>query len=347
MVVTTPRDSPRRASTMKQVAALAGVGTKTVSRVVNGEPRVAPETAERVWDAVRALDYHVDMRAGSLRRADGRTRTVGLLVSSVNNPFAGEIHRGVEDVARARGVAVLTASLHEEPEREVRAVEDFISRRLDGIILASTSTDMSYLSTAVTQGMQMVFIDRRPLGVSVDSVTSDNRQAAARATGQLIGRGHRRIAFLGERSSIRTAAERHLGFMDAYGEAGIPTGEAVVVFGLGSAAEAQRALGELLDRREPPTAVFASQNLITIGALHALHARGLQHAIALIGFDDLELADLLVPGVTVIRQESQQLGRVAAERMFRQLDDGPLPPEQIIVPTAYIERGSGEIRAPR
>ena len=129
MVVTTPRDSPRRASTMKQVAALAGVGTKTVSRVVNGEPRVAPETAERVWDAVRALDYHVDMRAGSLRRADGRTRTVGLLVSSVNNPFAGEIHRGVEDVARARGVAVLTASLHEEPEREVRAVEDFIDAR--------------------------------------------------------------------------------------------------------------------------------------------------------------------------------------------------------------------------
>ncbi len=331
---------------MKQVAALAGVGTKTVSRVVNGEPRVSPETAGKVWDAVRALDYHVDMRAGSLRRADGRTRTVGLLVSSVDNPFAGEIHRGVEDVARARGVAVLTASLHEDPDREVRAVEDFISRRLDGIILASTSTDMSYLSTALTQGMRMVFIDRRPLGVAVDSVTSDNREASTQATAQLISRGHRRIAFLGERSTIRTAAERHRGFLDAFGEAGIPTGEASVIFGLCSAEEAENALGSLLDGEAPPTAVFASQNLITVGALHALHQRGLQHTVALIGFDDLELADLLVPGVTVVRQDSQGLGRVAAERMFSQLDEGPLPPEQIIVPTTFIQRGSGEIAVP-
>ncbi len=351
MVTSVPRDAhpaaPRRAATMKQVAALAGVGAKTVSRVINDEPRVAPETAARVWDAIRALDYHVDMRAGSLRRAGGRTLTLGLLVSSVDNPFAGEVHRGVEDVARARGVAVLAVSLHEDPVREKSAVEDFIRRRLDGIILSTTSTDVSYLSTTLIRGMPMVFIDRRPLGLSVDAVTSDNREAAALATRSLIARGHRRIAFLGERSTIRTSAERHQGFLDAFGEAGVPTGEATVIFGLSSAREAQEALGALLDSDQPPTAVFGGQNLITVGALHALHSRGMQHRIALIGFDDLELADLLDPGVTVIRQDPRKLGRVAAERMFSRLDGGVLAPEHIIVPTEFIERGSGEILAPR
>ncbi|WP_341729633.1 LacI family DNA-binding transcriptional regulator [Brooklawnia sp.] len=346
VISATPEDaaaSIRRATTMKQVAALAGVGTKTVSRVINAEPRVAAETAAKVWEAIRVLDYHVDMRAGSLRRADGRTRTLGLLVSSVDNPFAGEIHRGVEDIARARGVAVLAVSLHEDPAREARAVEDFVRRRLDGIILGTTSTDVSHLSAALTRGMPMVFIDRRPLGLAVDCVTSDNREAAALATRHLIKRGHRRIAFLAERPAIRTAAERHQGFLDAFGEAGIATGEAQIVLGLDGAQAAEQALGALLDSDQPPTAVFSSQNLITIGALKALHSRGLQHRVALISFDDLELADLLDPAVTVIRQDSQGMGRVAAERMFRKLDGDQLGPEHIIVPTQLIERGSGEI----
>ena len=122
----------KKNATMKQVAALAGVGTKTVSRVINGEPGVTPETARKVWDAVHALDYQVDMRAGSLRRINGQTKTLGLLISTVDNPFAGQIHRGVEDVASERGVAVLAVSLHEDPTHEVTAVEDFIRRRLDG-----------------------------------------------------------------------------------------------------------------------------------------------------------------------------------------------------------------------
>lgn len=333
----------RRAATMKQVAALAAVGTKTVSRVINGEPGVSADTAAKVWDAIRVLDYHVDMRAGSLRRADGRTKTIGLLVSSVDNPFAGEVHRGVEDVARARGVAVLAVSLHEDPAREASAVEDFGRRRLDGIILGTTATDVSHLSAALARGMPMVFIDRRPLGLAVDCVTSDNREAAALATRHLIERGHRRIAFLAERAAIRTAAERHQGFLDAFGEAGISTGEAQIALGLEGAAAAGEALGALLDSDRPPTAVFSSQNLITVGALKALHGRRLQHRVALISFDDLELADLLEPGVTVIRQDPRGMGRVAAERMFRKLDGDALEPEHIIVPTQLIERGSGEI----
>ncbi len=336
----------KKNATMKQVAALAGVGTKTVSRVVNDEPGVTSETARRVWDAVHALDYQVDMRAGSLRRINGQTKTLGLLISTVDNPFAGQIHRGVEDLASQRGVAVLAVSLHEDPVHEVTAVEDFIRRRLDGIIIGTTSADVTHLSSAMGRGMQMVFIDRRPPGLVADCVTSDNREAAARATSHLIKHGHRRIALLTERPAIQTAAERHLGFLDAYGEAGIPTGEADVVIGVSNAAEAAEALGRLLDSPNPPTAVFSAQNLITIGALQALHSRGLQHQVAQVGFDDIELADLLDPAVTVISQDPREIGRVAAARMFRKLDGESAGPEHIIVPTLLIERGSGEIPPP-
>lgn len=332
------------APTMKQVAALAGVGTKTVSRVINGEPRVTQETATKVWQAIRALDYHVDMRAGALRRADGRTKTLGLLIPSVDNPFAGEIHRGVEDVARGRSVAVLAVSLDEDPAREAEAVQDFLRRRVDGIILDTTSTDVTYLGSALDRGLPMVFIDRRPVGLEADCVTSDNRAAAALATRHLIESGHRRIAVLTERPSIQTAADRRQGFLDELGRAGIPTGEAVIVVGIADSDAASRAVTSLLEADEPPTAIFSAQNVITVGALQALYRLGLQHTVALVAFDDLVLADLLDPGVTVIRQNAREIGRRAAERMFRRLDGEDLQPEHMIVPVELIERGSGELR---
>ena len=169
---------------MREVAALAGVGTKTVSRVVNGEPLVSESTSQRVWAAVRKLDYHVDLRAGSLRRPGGATHTIALLVSSVANPFAGEVHRGVEDVARERDVAVIASSLDEDPEREARAIRDSMRRHVDGIIVdtvSSESSDEGVLGSILDLGVPIVFVDRAPQGVEADCVTSDTREAAARA----------------------------------------------------------------------------------------------------------------------------------------------------------------------
>lgn len=342
---TSPRSTPRpvRRATMKQVAALAGVGTKTVSRVINREPNVSDDTAARVWDAIRALDYQVDMRAGSLRRSDGRTHSLGLLVSSVDNPFAGEVQRGVEDAARPRRVVVLASSLDEDPSREMEVVNDLLGRRVDGIIMDTTSTDLTYLGPTLGRGVPVVFIDRCPVGVNVDCVTSDNRDGAAAATRHLVERGHRRIALLTERSTIQTAAERRRGFLDELGRAGVPTGEATVITGLADAASAERALAGILASDRPPTAVFSTQNMITVGALHALQRLGLQHEIAFVAFDDVPLADLLDPGVTVIKQDPRAIGRTAAERMFRRLDGEQLPLDHVIVPTQLIERGSGEI----
>lgn len=329
---------------MKQVAVLAGLGTKTVSRVINNEPNVSAETAARVWDAVRVLEYQVDMQAGSLRRADGRTLTLGLLISSVANPFAGEMHRGVEDVAMARNVAVFASSSDEDPAREAAAVNDFLRRRMDGLILATNSLDVTHLGSALRRGVPIAFVDRRPAGLVADCVSSDNRAAGAMATRHLLERGHRRIALLTERARIPTAVERQQGFLDELGRAGVPTGEATIITGLTGSESAERALTVLLTSASPPTAVFGAQNLIGIGALRALHALGLQRDVALIGFDDFPLADLVQPGMTVVRQNPEEIGRVAAERVFRRLEGEALPVEQITIPTELVERGSGEIR---
>ncbi|MFH8253099.1 LacI family DNA-binding transcriptional regulator [Microbacterium sp. B2969] len=328
---------------MKHVAALAGVGIKTVSRVINEEPNVAPDTAARVWEAIRALDYHLDMQAGSLRRAGGRTHTLGLLVSSVDNPFASTIHRAVEDSALEHGVAVFASSLDDDPEREDKAVAAFLRRRVDGLILTTASPAQNYLSSTAGRGMPVVFVDREPASTAVDSVVSDNRAGAATATAHLIRHGHRRIALLTDRLRIQTAAERQRGFFDALGAAGIPASEVQVVTDLYDADGSEAALAGLLASPEPPTAIFSAQNLITIGVLRALRAAGRERSVAVVGFDDFPLAGLLDPGVTVVAQDPYRIGRLASERIFRRLSGEVVEPERVLVPTRLIERGSGEL----
>lgn len=331
---------------MKQVAALAGVGTKTVSRVVNGEPLVSEGTAERVWRAVRELDYHVDERAGSLRRSGGATRSIALLVSSVANPFAGQLHRGVEDVARAHQVAVLASSLDEDPEREAKVIKDSIRRHVDGIILDTVSSDARDLDRVLDLGVPIVLVDRALDGVGADCVTSDTRDAAYRATAHLLEHGHRRLALLTERPIVPTAVERRDGFMRALAERGLTERDALVVGGLTDADEAEAALTRLLTSPHPPTAVFSAQNLIAEGAVRALCRAGLQRAVAHVAYDDLPLADVVEPGLTVVRQDPRRIGRVAAERLFRRLEGERPEPEHIVIPTELVVRGSGEIAPP-
>lgn len=331
---------------MKHVATLAGVGVKTVSRVINGEPNVSQKTADKVWDAVRALDYQPDLQAGSLRRADGRTRTLGLLVGSVDNPFAGAIHRAVEDAASARGVSVFASSLDDDPTREEDAVRNFLQRRVDALILTTARTSPDYIGQIRDRGVPVVYVDREPQMKGLDVVVSDNREGARRATEHLIERGHRRIALLLDRMDLITAAQRHQGFFDALGAAGIRTDSVSVVSELHDAEAARTAVHQLLIAAEPPTAIFSAQNLITLGTLHALREAGRESTVALVGFDDLPLADLMRPGVTVVAQNPQEIGRLAAERVFAHLDGDAGDPRRIVVPTVLIPRGSGEIPAP-
>lgn len=338
--------SPRGRATMKDVATLAGVGVKTVSRVINDEPNVTPATAQRVWDAVRELDYQLDLQARSLRRSDGHTRTLGLLVGSVDNQFAGVIHRTVEDAAAERGVAVFAASMDDDAHRESQAVRGFLQRRVDGLILTTAVRKPAYLGQIRDRGVPVVYVDREPDVPDLDTVSSTNRAGAAAGTAHLIAGGHRRIALLGDRLELATAHQRRAGYLDALTASGLPVPEDLMVTELAEADDAAVALAALLASDDPPTAVFSAQNLITIGALHALRSAGLSRTVALVGFDDVPLADLMDPGVTVVAQDPQMIGMIAAERIFARLEGDTSEPIRMRVPTVLIRRGTGEIPPP-
>ncbi|MWJ19571.1 LacI family transcriptional regulator [Clavibacter michiganensis subsp. michiganensis] len=340
-----PLDPPSgaRRPTMKHVARLAGVGIKTVSRVVNGEPNVSAEMTARVQAAVEQLQYQPDLHAGNLRRADRRTNTLGLLVGSVANPFSGAVHRAVEEVAKERRVAVFASSLDDDPERERSSVDAFLARRVDGLILTTIAPSQAYLGVAASRGTPLVFVDRVPAGLEADSVIVDNAAGISRAVAHLADQGHRRIAFLGDRPEIFTARERERGFVEEMQRRGLPVAPELVLDGAWDERVAEALAERLLALPEPPTAIVSGQNLITIGVITALRRHDAHRSIALVGFDDLPLAALLDPAVTVIAQDPSGIGHAAAERVFARLDGDAGPAQAVVVPTTLIVRGSGEV----
>src|SRR3989442_4663917 len=207
---TSPVERPR--PTMRDVAALAGVSLKTVSRVINDEPAVSSDLLVRVQRAIEQLDYRPNLTASSLRRGDGKTATIGLVLEDLANPYSAAVTRAVEDAARPRRVTVVAGSVDEDPERERALIREFVARRVDGLIVAPTAADQSYLFADRRAGMVLVFVDRPPTNLDADTVVAANRTGAAEGVRHLLAGGHRRIGFLGDLSTIATAAERYAGY---------------------------------------------------------------------------------------------------------------------------------------
>jgi LacI family transcriptional regulator len=343
--VVPPRSPKPGRVTMNDVAALAGVGLKTVSRVMNGEPNVSPAMVERVTAAARKLRYQPDLIASALRRSGRTSLSLGFLISAVENPFPAAVHRAVMDVASAHGVVVLAAATEEDPEREQSLIETFLARRVDGLVIAPTAGAVRYLPE-ICADMPVVMVDRSLPGVEADSVVSDNRASAARATRHLLAHGHRRIAVLSDLGSIQTAAERTAGVMEALSAGGIPAATDLWRANIHGTEAAYDVTLELLASPKPPTAILSLQNLITLGVLRALRATGRQRSIALVSFDDFDMADLLDPPLTAVAQDPHTIGRTAAERFFARLNGDTSPVSQTVIPTQFIVRGSGEIAPP-
>jgi LacI family transcriptional regulator len=325
---------------MTDVARLAGVSIKTVSRVVNDESGVNSATATRVITAIDQLGFRRNLSARNLRRGT-ETGTIGLILEDLANPFYSVLTRAAEEVARLHGRQVLTGSSDENPARERELALEFCSRRVDGLIVVPAGHQHGYLAQEINAGTPAVFVDRPAGNVEADTVLVDNVGGTAQAVRHLASHGHQRVAFLGDAPEIHTADERLRGFREGCAQAGIGFDPGLVVMGPHTAASVGHALEQLLRRASAPTALVTGNNRITIYALRALATR--RERPALVGFDDFELADLLDPPVTVVSHDTWSLGRSAAELLFARLDGDTEPPRRLVLPTRLLPRGSGEV----
>jgi LacI family transcriptional regulator len=320
---------------MRDVAHQAGVSLKTVSRVINAEAGVTLATAAKVTDAIDELGFERNDLARSLRQGRSSS-TLGLVIEDVANPFYSAVAQAVEAAARDRGFLLITASALEDADRERELIGALLRRRVDALLIVPAGPDHRYISDTA----RTVFLDRPPQGIAADTVLLDNLGGARRAVEHLIAHGHTRIGCVADSAELYTMRERLAGYREALRAAGIEEDPTLVMTGNHDAAAAQTAAGQLLDLpdKRRPTALFAANNRNTVGVLHALAG---ERPVALVGFDDFELADLL--GTTVIRADPWRLGEQAAALAFARLDGDDRPPLEITVPTELIARGSGEV----
>jgi LacI family transcriptional regulator len=326
---------------MRDVASRAGVSLKTVSRVLNGEPGVVATTSERVRLAVDELGFTRNDIAAGLRRRSQATGSIGLIIEDVANPFYSTLTRAVEERAREHRHLLFAGNSAADPAQERQLVQAFCARRVDGLVIVPAGDDHSYLAAELARGTHVVFADRLPSDIEADAVVTANADGAAMGVTHLINHGHRRIAFIGDAGAVWTAAQRLAGYRKALKDNNIPDDAALVRIGVRDTGTAEHAVRDLLAAPQPPTAVFAGNNLLTVGAYRAIRCR--TPRVALVGFDDFALADLLDPPVTVVAQDAAALGRASADLLFARLDDPHRSTTIETLPTRLLVRGSGEV----
>ncbi len=323
---------------MREVAELAGVGTMTVSRVINGSSQVTEETRQRVLKAIKALNYHPNEVARSLR--EQRSRQIGIIVPNLLDPFFAICAQAVSLVAREHRYSVNIAMSYEDPEVEYKEAVLMLRRHLDGLIVIPAAGAGTHFGKPEFGAIPIVTLDRPLTGGKFDSVEVQNRTGASMAVEHLIGRGHTRIAYLGLSPHLYTIRARFQGYRQAMSQAGLlPDAH----YGNETPQEMLVTLRRLL-QKEGPTALFCSNNLMTRNTLHALSelkAR-IPETVALVGFDDFETAHLLRPSITVVRQPTEDMGRIGAHLLFSRLkpNDRPAPRKKIVLPVKLIVRDS-------
>jgi len=303
------------------VARRAGVSVSTVSHVLNGTRFVSDDLRERVLAAMRDLDFEPNAAARMLSLK--RSNTIGLIVSDIRNPFFASVARGVEDVAQERGYTVVLCNSDETLVKEAACLKALQNRQVDGVLLASAGAADEYVARLVHAGYPVVLVDRDLPGLTVSAVLLDNEGAAYSAVRHLIERGHRRIGMISGRDSITTTTERVAGYERALRESELELDPCLVISGQSTSEGGTAATHALLDLDPPPTAIFSGNNLMSIGALHAISSRGLivPDDVAIAGFDDFPFpwSDAFRPHLTTIAQPTYELGRQAAEMLVNTL----------------------------
>lgn len=326
-------------TSIKDVAERAGVSTATVSHVINGTRFVREETRQTVLDAIEALHYQPSAIARGL--ATNSTQTIGLVISDIANPFFTAVARGVEDEINQQGLHTIFCNTDEEPAREDDYLRLLSARQIDGLIIAPTGIYSERLLRMHEADIPIVLLDRETPGLDVPIIGVDNEGGAYEATRYLIELGHRQIAILVGMETISTQRARFQGYVRAMQEQGLAIDENLVIradsraysnqlalidspppatlFNNQMTPNAYHALQQVLDSPHPPSAIFITNNEMTIGSLQALKERGLRcpEDISLISFDDHDWASIFLPPLTVVRQPTYQLGQTAAKLLLK------------------------------
>jgi LacI family transcriptional regulator len=330
-------------ATLQEVAERARVSIATVSRVLNKSDKVVPETRVVVEKALRDLEYRPSRVARRLRMKDGRAHLVGLIIPDIQNPFYAEIARGVEDAAYASEYALLLCNSDENPEKERFYLDVMRAESVDGIVLPPFDETDSAVIEIARSGLPVVCVDRSLSGVQTDLVEVDNYRGAIEAVNHLLAKGHRDIGLIEGRTDVSTSRERRRGYIDALAAKNIPLRRDLMRAGNFKQDSGRTLATELLSLRRPPTALFVCNNLMTVGALGALHQRGVRVPtdVALVGFDDLPSAEALDPPPTVVRQPAYDVGKQAMELLLKRITEPTRPPVTVrLLPELVIRRST-------
>ncbi|AOR34971.1 LacI family transcriptional regulator [Streptomyces fodineus] len=346
--------------TMADVARSAGVSVATVSHVLNGTRPVLPHTRQAVLDAIDALGYTPNTLARSL--VTSRTRSIGLAVSAISNPYFTEILQGVEAAALEAGYSLLIADPHDDPGHERKVVQLLHERRVDGMIVAPSANPRELVGYLRRHAVPTVFLDRLidrdgtdgaaagdGAGTAdgegapwYDQVCAESAEPTARLVTHLAGLGHSRIGLVAGLPGLSTTSERVSGYRNGLAAAGLAHDERLLVSGNSEADGAEEATAALLALPDPPTALVTANNAMTIGALRALRRHGLSvpDDIALCCFDDFAWTDLFSPRLTAIAQPSREVGAQAVRVLLERLGERRRPTRTVRLPCTFMHRTS-------
>jgi LacI family transcriptional regulator len=327
-------------TTIREVAESAGVSYATVSHVINNTRLVSPETRERVLAAMAALNYRPNALARSLRQ--GKTNTLGLVLPDSANPFFAEISRSIEDEAFKKGYSVFLCNTELDTQRELFYVDVLSKKQVDGIVFVAAGDQADSLDFLVSRNMPVVMIDRNVPNVEVDAVLSDNQLGGYLATHHLIELGHRRIACISGPSSITPSSERIIGYRKALEEAGIPYDENLVIRGDYHAQSGMEITHSILKMEPRPSAIFALNDLMALGALRAAAEAGysVPRDLAVVGYDDLEITHFTNPPLTTIAQPKKEIGAQAIHLLVERISQKNRPPTRLVLSPELIVRRS-------
>ena len=330
-----------KSARMSDVAKLAGVSTMTVSRVLNGSANVTDGLRKDVFSAIESLNYHPNELARSLR--EQRSRQIGILVPYLYDPFFAMCAHAISAVARRHAYSVVLSTSGEDPQAEYEEASRMLRRNVEGLIVipAHPRQGDSLLLERQFDRMPIVTLDRPIQGSGFDSLLVENEQGARLGTDHLIQLGHKKIAYVGLSDDLYTMGMRHRGYAAAMAAAGLTPSAAICT---GELEDASAKVQKLIAAKRPPTALFCANNLVTRHVLHSLQLLDIHppDGVALVGFDDFEVADLLRPGITVVRQPVELLGEKAADILFMRLAEARRPKSgtSTVLPVQLIVRGS-------